>query len=76
MKYCAEYIKNLVEGTELDLAPGIEECKNTSGAKFFDPKTQPIFPEEDFWLCLQADQFDFAMRVEKTPDGLFRTKKI
>lgn len=73
---CAEYIKSLVEGKELDLAPGIEECKQTSGAKFFNPDTQTIFPEPDFWLCLQANQFDFAMRVEKTDDGLFRTVRI
>ena len=73
---CAEYIKSLVEGREMDLAPGIEECKQTSGAKFFDPDTQSIFPEPDFWLCLQANELDFAMRVEKTDDGLFRTVRI
>ena len=73
---CAEYIKNLVEGRDTDLAPGIEECRLTSGAKFFNPDTQTVFPEPDFWLCLQANALDFAMRVEKTPDGLFRTVRI
>lgn len=73
---CAEYIKSLVEGNEIDLAPGIEECKQTSGAKFFNSDTQTIFPEPDFWMCLQANELDFAMRVEKTDDGLFRTVRI
>ena len=41
---CAEYIKALVEGTPIDLAAGIEECKRTSGAKFFDP-ADTVFPE-------------------------------
>ena len=69
---CAEYIKALVEGTPFDLAPGIEECKQTSGAKFFDPNN-PIFPEEDFWLSVEADKFDFVLHVEQGEDGLMHT---
>lgn len=69
---CAEYIKALVEGTAIDLAAGIEECKRTSGAKFFDP-TKTIFPEEDFWLSVEADKFDFVLHVERGSDGLMHT---
>ena len=69
---CAEYIKALVEGTPFDLAPGIEECKQTSGDKFFDPNN-PIFPEEDFWLSVEADKFDFVLHVEQGEDGLMHT---
>ena len=69
---CAEYIKALVEGTSIDLAAGIEECKQTSGAKFFDP-AKPIFPEEDFWLSVEADKFDFVLHVEQGEDGLMHT---
>ena len=72
---CAEYIKALVEGTPMDLQAGIEECKRTSGAKFFDP-ANPIFPEEDFWLSVEADKFDFVLRVEQGPDGLMHTVKV
>ena len=72
---CAEYIKSLVEGSPIDLTPGIEECKVTSGAKFFKPG-QSVFPEEDFWLCTEADKFDFVLRVEKGADGLMHTVKI
>ena len=69
---CAEYIKALVEGTAIDLAAGIEECKQTSGAKFFDPDNT-VFPEEDFWLSVEADKFDFVLHVEQGEDGLMHT---
>ena len=69
---CAEYIKALVEGTTVDLAAGIEECRRTSGAKFFDPE-KTAFPEEDFWLCVEADKFPFVLHVEQGADGLMHT---
>lgn len=69
---CAEYIKALVEGTPIDLAAGIEECKKTSGAKFFDPN-DPVFPEEDFWLSVEADKFPFVLHVEQGADGFMHT---
>ena len=69
---CAEYIKALVEGTPIDLAAGIEECKRTSGAKFFDP-ADTVFPEEDFWLSVEADKFDFVLHVEQGEDGFMHT---
>lgn len=71
---CAEYIKALVEGRPFDLTPGIELCKRTSGAKFFDPE-KPIFPEEDFHLCVEADKFDFVLHVEQGADGLMHTRR-
>lgn len=72
---CAEYIKSLVEGDPIDLTPGIAECKATSGAKFFVPG-QSVFPEEDFWLSVEADKFDFVLRVEQDSDGLMHTVKV
>lgn len=69
---CAEYIKALVEGTTIDLAAGIEICKRTSGAKFFDPN-DTVFPEEDFWLSVEANKFDFVLHVEQGADGLMHT---
>lgn len=73
---CARYIKSLVEGTAIDLAAGIEECKRTSGAKFFDPTRQEVFPEADFHLSVEADKFDFVLRVEQGEDGLMHTRRI
>ncbi|MBQ5792148.1 MAG: 2-phosphosulfolactate phosphatase [Clostridia bacterium] len=73
---CARYIKSLVEGTPIDLAAGIEECKRTSGAKFFDPAKQEVFPELDFHLSVEADKFDFVLRVEQGGDGRMHTRRI
>lgn len=72
---CAQYIKSLIEGTPMDLSPGIALCKATSGAKFFDPQ-KTIFPEEDFWLSVEADKFDFVLQVQQGPDGLMHTRKL
>ena len=73
---CARYIKSLLDGTELDLAAGIAECKRTSGAKFFDPAKQEVFPEADFHLCVEANRFDFVLRVEQGADGRMHTRRI
>ena len=70
---CAQYIKSLVEGTCFDLNAGEETCKRTSGAKFFDPKQQDVFPEEDFYLSLQTNKFDFVLGVEQGRDGFMHT---
>ncbi len=72
---CAEYIKSLIEGQSIDLASGIRECRKTSGAKFFDAANRDVFPEEDFWMSVETDIFNFAMRVEKSTDGLRHTTK-
>ena len=72
---CAEYIKALLEGEEIDLAAGVEECKRTSGAKFFDKAQGEVFPEEDFWLSTEADRFDLVLGVEMGEDGFMHTRK-
>ena len=74
---CAEYIKALVEGTPIDLAAGIEECKQTSGAKFFDPKNRNVFPQRDFELCVQLNSVDFVLRLKQDPEtGLGYMERI
>jgi len=74
---CAEYIKSLLEEKPFDLQSGIEGLKTTSGAKFFDPAQQNVFPKRDFELCTQPGKFDFVLRVEKDPDnGMDRIYKI
>lgn len=66
---CAEYIKSLLENHPLpDLQERMEDLKNTSGAKFFDPAQQSVFPERDFHLCIQADTVPFILRLKKEGD--------
>lgn len=62
---CAEYIKSLLLGKEIDLSEGIERLKTTDGAKFFDKSQNDVFPENDFYMCTKVDYFDFAIRLCK-----------
>ena len=72
---CAEYIKSLVEGNPIDLAPGIDECRRTSGAKFFD-ESRPEFPERDFHLSVALNTCNFVLRLKKNPEGLDYMERI
>ncbi len=72
---CAEYIKALLTGETVDLEKGKEECREDDGKKFF-LGNEEVFPESDFWLSLEADRFDFAMKVIKGEDGLSHTVRI
>jgi len=66
---CANYIKSLLEGTQMDMGAEIEKLKHTSGAKFFDTKQNDVFPRQDFFMCTEINKFDFVMRLQKK-DGI------
>ena len=62
---CAAYIKSLLEDKPMeDIDERIKELQFHGGEHFFNPDTQEIFPQEDFWLCIKRDIFDFVLRVE------------
>ena len=67
---CAEYIKAILEGKNPDISEKTANLKNTSGAKFFDKTQNDVFPEADFYMCTELDKFGFAMRLEKSENGL------
>lgn len=73
---CAEYIRSLLLGDPIDPRKEIPHLKETSGAKFFDPKNSTVFPEEDFHLSVEPDVFDFVLRVETDANGFQSVKKI
>ncbi|MBE7044908.1 MAG: 2-phosphosulfolactate phosphatase [Ruminococcaceae bacterium] len=73
---CAEYIKSLLEGTELDMDTEIEKLRHTSGAKFFDPAQNDVFPQADFDLCTRCNCFDFVVRFHKGADGEGYMEKV
>ena len=60
---CAEYIKSLLLGTNIDMEREIESLKYTSGAKFFDKSQSDVFPEADFPMCTDLDKFNFVMKL-------------
>lgn len=71
---CASYIENTLIGA----TPNFEEIKrrirnSPSRAKFFDP-TRHQFHEEDFYMALELDRFDFILRVVKN-GGLYVVKE-
>ncbi len=62
---CGEYIKSLLEGTPLDkMDERMSAIQYTSGAKFFDPQRQHIFPERDFHLCLKLNTIPFILHLK------------
>ena len=62
---CARYIKDLLEGNDTSyLESEIERLKTTSGAKFFDPAQQSVFPEKDFHLSTETNKFDFVLKIK------------
>ena len=67
---CARYIRGLLTGDTPDMPAEIESLKTTSGAKFFDPAQQEVFPQADFAMCTDLDRFDFAMRLHRDPNGV------
>ncbi|MBQ3046859.1 MAG: 2-phosphosulfolactate phosphatase [Clostridia bacterium] len=73
---CAEYIKSIIDGSAIDFEKQVEIIKRTSGAKFFKAENRDVFPEEDFYLSLEKDKFDFVLEVVKGEDGFMHTKKI
>ena len=74
---CAYYIKSLLEGNPApDWEKEIDILKHTSGAKFFDPARNHIFPERDFHLSVQVDTVPFVLRLKHSPDGLHYMEKI
>ena len=72
---CARYIKSILEDAPLeDLEEQIAALQFDGGEHFFNPMTQEIFPEPDFWLCIKHDIFDFVIEIEK--DSLGYVSKV
>ena len=61
---CANYIKSLLEGKDIDITDKLNELKNTSGKKFFDKVDGVSFPEPDFFMCITQNIFDFVLRFK------------
>ena len=68
---CAAYIQSLLEGQEMpEIGRKLKSLAQGGGRHFFDPAQQEVFPEKDFWMCIDRDRFDFALRIEQDRDGL------
>lgn len=68
---CAEYLKGMLTGDTLpDIDARLRALQTGGGIHFFDPVVQEVYPEKDFWMCIDRDRFDFVIRVERDADGL------
>ena len=73
---CAAYIKSILEGKRFpDFEQKVSDLKNDGGTHFFDQKSQHIFPEADFWMCIDYGRFPFIIKMDKDELG-FITRKV
>ena len=67
---CAQYLRSLLEENPMrDLKERAEYLRFQEGKKFFDPLQKDIFPEGDFWMCIDCDCSDLVIRAKKMPYG-------
>lgn len=73
-EHCGIYLRNILEGRKPDFA-AVKSLVLGGGAtqKFFDPN-QPQYHPEDVTLALEADRYNFAMKVSRE-DGLLVAHK-
>ena len=67
-------IRRLIEGAKVAeglavIDERLQTLRTGGGHHFFDPALQEVYPEKDFWMCIDRDIFDFVIRVEKDGDG-------
>ena len=68
---CAVYLQSLLTGQEIpDIGGKLKSLSRGGGRHFFDPAQQEVYPEKDFWMCIDRNRFDFVLKVEKDQDGL------
>ena len=73
---CAEYIKSILDGEEItNMDERVAALQFKGGEHFFNPETQHIFPEPDFWMCIKYDLFPYVLEITKDEIG-FATKRI
>ena len=73
---CAVYLQSLLTEQELpDIDSRLKSLVHGGGRHFFDPAQQEVYPEKDFWMCVDRNRFDFVLKIEKDHDG-FVSRKI
>jgi len=75
-KYCAEFIYNLLNGINNNFEIIVNELKNRTGKIFFDPKNKKWAPENDFYLCLNLNKFNFVLEANKEGNEKYYLKKV
>lgn len=74
---CARIISDYLRGTTTVHPDEINQLRNTSGQRFFNPLNIEFSPPSDFFLCTIPDRFDFSLKAISLQDGsieLFKTE--
>lgn len=72
--FCAEYIKNELEGKSNDFEKMKNIIRSGSGKRFFEADRQDYAPSSDFELCLDLNRFNFVLKANKSGNNLFLRK--
>lgn len=62
--FCAEYIKQYLEGSKPDFEQMKKTIRQTSGQRLFLPENQAHSPSSDFDMCLDLNRFSFVLKAE------------
>lgn len=73
--FCAEYIRNELEGKDNDFKSYVDIIRKTSGRRFFDKEKQPFSPSSDFNLCLNLNRFDFVLKADRVKNNMIVLQK-
>ena len=67
---CAVYLRSLLTGEGMpDIDDRLKALRTGGGSHFFDPARRDIYPDKDFWMCIDRDRFSFVLRIEKDDNG-------
>lgn len=73
---CAEYIRSVLEGNPIPVQERADALRHNGGEHFFDPAMQDVFPEQDFYICTECNQFHFVNGISRNEEGLLTAKPI
>ena len=74
---CAVYLKSLLTGEAMpDIDSRLKALRVGGGSHFFDPARREIYPEKDFWMCIDRDRFSFVLRIEKDDNGFISKRTV
>lgn len=72
---CARYIKSLLLDESFPIKALADGLKEDGGEHFFVPECQDVFPEEDFYMCIEVDKFPFALELCRQEQGCLAMEK-
>lgn len=74
---CGRYIKSILEEKPFHMEEELKRLRETPSAeKFFRAENQNVFPEKDYWMCTDADRFDFVLKVERLEKDTFEVHRV